>query len=81
MTGGEGAGKSYFSRQIAIAAAAGLHPFYNQQIEPIRVLAIDAENSEVQWARNARYVTNMARSYGVTDPASKCSSPPAPDST
>ncbi|MFJ3381930.1 AAA family ATPase [Curtobacterium sp. NPDC090217] len=68
LTGGEGAGKSYFSRQIAIAAAAGVHPFNGYQIDPIRVLAIDAENSEVQWARNARYVTNMARQHGTADP-------------
>lgn len=68
LTGGEGAGKSYFSRQLAIAASAGLHPFHNQRIDPIRVLAIDAENSEVQWARNARYVANMARTYGTVDP-------------
>lgn len=68
LTGGEGAGKSYFSRQLAIAASAGVHPFHNQHIEPVRVLAIDAENSEVQWARNARYVTNMARTYGTADP-------------
>ncbi|WIB25411.1 AAA family ATPase [Curtobacterium sp. MCSS17_015] len=68
LTGGEGSGKSYFSRQLAIAAAAGVHPFHNQQTAPIRVLAIDAENSEVQWARNARYVTNMARQYGTDDP-------------
>jgi hypothetical protein len=68
LTGGEGSGKSYFSRQLAIAAAAGVHPFHNERTEPIRVLAIDAENSEVQWARNARYVTNMARQYGTADP-------------
>lgn len=68
LTGGEGAGKSFFSRQLAIAAAAGVHPFHNQRIDPIRVLAIDAENSEVQWARNARYVANMARTYGTVDP-------------
>jgi len=68
LTGGEGSGKSYFSRQLAIAAAAGVHPFDHERIEPVRVLAIDAENSEVQWARNARYVTNMARQHGTADP-------------
>lgn len=71
LTGGEGAGKSFFSRQLAISAAAGVHPFHNEQIEPVRVLAIDAENSEVQWARNARYMTTMARQYGVTDPGKR----------
>ncbi|RFA15848.1 hypothetical protein B7R22_05425 [Subtercola boreus] len=68
LTGGEGAGKSYLARQLAITAAAGIHPFRNEQIEPRRVLVIDAENSEQQWARNARYVTNFAAQYGSGDP-------------
>ncbi|NII42130.1 hypothetical protein E9228_002788 [Curtobacterium flaccumfaciens] len=69
LTGSEGSGKSYFTRQLAIAAAAGVHPFnHMQQIQPCRVLAIDAENSVVQWSRNARYVTRMARTFGTADP-------------
>lgn len=70
LTGGEGAGKSFLARQLAITAAAGIHPFKNQRIEPRRVLVIDAENSEQQWARNARYVTNFATQHGTGDPRS-----------
>ncbi|MEG8035045.1 AAA family ATPase [Sphingomonas sp. LR61] len=68
LTGSEGSGKSYFTRQVAIAAASGLHPFDGRQIEPVRVLAIDAENTVLQWSWNTRYVANMARSYGRVDP-------------
>lgn len=68
LTGGEGAGKSYLTRQIAICVAAGVHPFDGRQIEPRRVLVIDAENSERQWARNTRYVTEVAARHGKGDP-------------
>jgi len=69
LTGGEGAGKSYLTRQIAISIAAGVHPFrVTEQIEPRRVLVIDAENSERQWARNTKYVTHLTGSHGRGDP-------------
>lgn len=51
LTGGEGAGKSTLGRQIAMQAAAGLHPFTNHEIKPLRVLIIDFENSERQLRR------------------------------
>ena len=68
LTGGEGAGKSFLSRQIAISAAAGVHPFTRARIRPCRVLVVDAENSEQQWARNARYVTDLVTRGGSADP-------------
>lgn len=68
LTGSEGSGKSYFTRQVAIAAAAGLDPFTGRQIRPSRVLAIDAENTVLQWSRNTRYVAAMAAQHGVRDP-------------
>lgn len=41
----EGRGKSWLSRQIATAAASGLHPLMvTQQIPPIRTLIVDLEN-------------------------------------
>ena len=68
VTGTEGFGKSILLRQIAICAAAGIHPFTKQRIEPIRVLVIDAENSERQWSRGARYITTFAQNRGSVDP-------------
>jgi hypothetical protein len=53
-TGFEGLGKSVCMRQIAIGAAAGIHPFTGDFITPRRVLWIDAENSERQGRRHFR---------------------------
>ena len=69
LTGGEGAGKSYLTRQLAISIAAGVHPFrVTERIEPRRVLVIDAENTERQWARNTRYVTALTGQHGRGEP-------------
>lgn len=43
-TGLEGLGKSMVTRQLAISAAAGLHPFTDHLITPQSVLFIDCEN-------------------------------------
>lgn len=69
LTGGEGAGKSTFVRQIAICAAAGVHPTTTRSINPVRVLVVDAENSEKQWRRASRTVVMQARHMGRIDPA------------
>lgn len=69
LTGGEGAGKSTFVRQIAVLASAGLHPITFKTIDPVRVLVIDAENSEKQWRRNARPLATKAKLQGMQDPA------------
>jgi replicative DNA helicase len=69
LTGGEGAGKSTFVRQIAICAAAGVHPTTTRSVDPVRVLVIDAENSEKQWRRASRTIVTQARHLGQTDPA------------
>jgi len=66
LTGGEGAGKSTFVRQLAIAAAAGLHPFTTARIEPVKVLVIDAENSEQQWKRSAQRIVDVTKHRGST---------------
>lgn len=69
MTGAEGGGKSHWMRQVIITAAAGVHPFHrNQQINPVRVLAIDAENTELQWQRNTKYITSLVQHLGQVDP-------------
>lgn len=68
ITGGEGLGKSTYLRQIAICAAAGVHPFTCVEIEPCHVLYVDCENSEKQWRRKARGLAAQARQLGVADP-------------
>jgi hypothetical protein len=69
LTGAEGGGKSHWMRQIMICTAAGVHPFErNRQIMPVKVLAIDAENTELQWQRTTKYITNLALHLGQVDP-------------
>jgi hypothetical protein len=50
-TGFEGLGKSVMMRQIAIGAAAGIHPFTAEYAPPRKVLWIDCENSDRQGRR------------------------------
>jgi replicative DNA helicase len=54
FTGGEGAGKTTLLRQMAITAASGIHPFREYPIDPVKVLVVDAENTEMQWGREVR---------------------------
>lgn len=68
ITGGEGAGKSTLVRQIAVLASAGVHPMSFQPIDPIRVLVVDAENTEKQWRRNARALAIQAAHRGSANP-------------
>lgn len=51
LTAEEGAGKTTLLRQIAIQAAAGIHPFTGDPIDPITVLHIDVENTRRQSRR------------------------------
>lgn len=62
LTGGEGGGKSYLNRQIAVTVAAGLHPFQHipNVMGPARVLVLDCENSEQQSRRKYRHLMNVA---------------------
>lgn len=60
LTGGEGAGKSTLVRQMAVLSAAGVNPFTFDAMEPVRVLVIDAENSEKQWRRATRDLVGKA---------------------
>lgn len=64
LTGFEGAGKSYLVRQLAVAMAAGLHPFREQEIPPARVLFIDCENSDRQTRRHLRKIVPAASTMG-----------------
>lgn len=69
LTGGEGLGKSYLLRQIAIMAAAGLDPFDPMYpIKPAKVLIIDCENSLRQVKRKSRAVVEFAARNGTGRP-------------
>lgn len=68
LTGVEGLGKSTFMRQVAICASAGLHPITFAPMAPLKVMVVDAENSEKQWRRKARSIAYAAKRYGSTDP-------------
>lgn len=68
VTGGEGAGKTTFVRQLAVMCAAGIHPFKLTPIPPLRVLVIDAENTEKQWRRSVRETTRLCVQHGEANP-------------
>ncbi|MFD4957120.1 DnaB-like helicase N-terminal domain-containing protein [Microbacterium sp. NPDC058389] len=68
LTGTEGGGKSTFLRQIAVLSAAGIHPFRFSPIDPVKVLVVDAENSERQWRRAVRDMAQNAAMLGHADP-------------
>jgi len=61
-TGFEGLGKSVITRQLAICAAAGLHPFEpGQPAKQQRVLYIDCENPDRKSRRQFRKLAEIAR--------------------
>jgi hypothetical protein len=65
FTGFEGLGKSMATRQMAVAIAAGVHPFFtHKSIEPHRVLVIDCENSERQGRRKYRQIAEVTERRG-----------------
>lgn len=68
VTAAEGVGKTTLMRQLLILPAAGLHPFSLERIPPVRALAIDAENTQTQWARTVKTMAKFAAAQGVRDP-------------
>lgn len=68
LTGAEGAGKTTFVRQLAVLSAAGIHPTTFAPMEPVRVLVVDAENTERQWRRAVRWTATEAGKRGAADP-------------
>lgn len=68
LSAAEGVGKSTLMRQFAVLAAAGIHPFGFTPMPPIRVLIVDAENSERQWRRATRDLAERAVLHGQRDP-------------
>lgn len=60
-TGREGLGKTVVTRQLAIGAAAGIHPFTDAIFKPQRVLFIDCENPVRKSRRRFRELEAITR--------------------
>lgn len=57
---GEGAGKSWLTRQLMLCIAAGVHPFYpNRRIAPKRTLLVDLENAPNSLRRQSRHMNTQ----------------------
>lgn len=67
-TGFEGLGKSVMTRQLAVAAAAGVQPFTGETFSPRRVLFIDCENPDRKSRRHFRRLEEIARLQGFPVP-------------
>lgn len=70
LTGSEGLGKSVLQRQIAVATAAGIHPFTHKPIQPQTVLYVDCENGPVKLRRALRGLVDVAKRHG-SDPTQR----------
>jgi len=68
VTGYEGMGKTTWIRQIAICAAAGIHPTTMNPIKPVRGLVVDVENTLKQWQRQTTKMAITAGNYGSVSP-------------
>jgi hypothetical protein len=69
ITGFEGAGKTTWVRQMVICMAAGIHPITLNNLESaLKVLVIDAENTESQWRKQTRRMVHVAKTHGSRDP-------------
>jgi replicative DNA helicase len=77
LTGAEGLGKSFLQRQLAVCAAAGIHPFNRSRIKPQRVLYVDCENGPVKLRRALRGLVNQATLLGE-DPRERMFLEPVP---
>lgn len=67
-TGFEGLGKSVITRQLAICAAAGIHPFTAHSFPKRRVLFIDCENPDRKSRRQFAKLERIARINGFPVP-------------
>lgn len=66
VVAGEGAGKSTWGRQMALMAAAGLHPLApDQAIPPVRTLLVDLENSPSLVRRQGAHLIDRCRELGI----------------
>jgi hypothetical protein len=61
LTGLEGLGKTILMRQLAVAAAAGVHPFSLKAVQPMTVLFVDAENPKKIMTKSFRSLRDAIR--------------------
>jgi len=66
-TGLEGLGKSELGAQLAVCAAAGLHPFTGEVHDPVRVLVVDLENEIDGLRRRYRRVVTAVERHAELD--------------
>ena len=66
-TGLEGLGKTELGAQLAICAAAGLHPFTGELHEPVRVLVVDCENELDALRRRYRRIVAAVERFADFD--------------
>lgn len=61
----EGVGKTMLARQVALCAAAGVHPFTYGQMKPVTTLTVDLENPEriIRRASSAIVIQAMRRGH------------------
>lgn len=64
LVGHEGFGKSLMVTQVAIAAAAGLHPFTQARIPQVRVLVVDCENDPDTVTERADLLLSLSLAEG-----------------
>jgi hypothetical protein len=64
LTGSEGMGKSTLTRQLAVQAAAGIHPFTAKRSTGVRVMVVDCENGERTSRRRYNPLLLAARDAG-----------------
>lgn len=64
LTGTEGLGKSMLARQLAVCAAAGVHPFTFGDVDQMKVLMVDCENPVDIMISKLRGMRDWARDRG-----------------
>lgn len=69
LTAAEGIGKTTLLRQLAVCAAAGLHPFSQEPTAPVRALVVDCENGR-RLSQN-RYAALVAQARRVGHPVAQ----------
>jgi hypothetical protein len=60
FTGLVGAGKTELLNQFAVQVASGIHPFTLEQLEPLRVLIVDCENTKADLGLRLRRLSDIA---------------------
>jgi hypothetical protein len=68
VVAGEGAGKTYLMRHMALCLGAGVHPFTRGAMPPVRTLMVDLENPDRIIRRTGRRILGGIRQAARRDP-------------